>query len=64
VKSEFKFENKGMMAYIGSSEALIDMSAVRDWAKMSGRFSWLLWRSAYFSKSVSVRNKMLIAYHW
>lgn len=52
------------MAYIGSYEALIDMSAVRNWAKMSGRLSWLLWRSAYLSKSVSVRNKMLIAYHW
>ncbi|KAI9475754.1 MAG: FAD/NAD(P)-binding domain-containing protein [Benjaminiella poitrasii] len=61
---EFKFRNNGMMAYIGSHEALVDLSAVHNWAKMSGHLSWLLWRSAYISKSVSVRNKMLIAYHW
>lgn len=52
------------MAYIGSYEAVVDMSAVHNWAKMSGHLSWLLWRSAYISKSVSIRNKMLIAYHW
>ncbi|KAI8981627.1 NDE1, mitochondrial external NADH dehydrogenase [Mycotypha africana] len=60
----FRFKNKGMMAYIGSYEALIDMSAVHNWAKMSGHLSWLLWRSAYLSKSVSIRNKLLIPYHW
>jgi NADH dehydrogenase FAD-containing subunit len=61
---DFQYRNKGMMAYIGSYEALVDMSAIRNWAKMSGHVSWFLWRSAYISKSVSVRNKMLIAYHW
>ncbi|KAI8367170.1 FAD/NAD(P)-binding domain-containing protein [Choanephora cucurbitarum] len=64
VSDEFKFKNNGMMAYIGSYEALVDMSAVKKWAKMSGHLSWFLWRSAYISKSVSIRNKMLIAYHW
>ncbi|KAI8366172.1 hypothetical protein BD560DRAFT_401371 [Blakeslea trispora] len=63
-RNEFKFKNNGMMAYIGSYEALVDMSAVKKWAKMSGHLSWFLWRSAYISKSVSIRNKMLIAYHW
>ncbi|EPB88515.1 hypothetical protein HMPREF1544_04628 [Mucor circinelloides 1006PhL] len=61
---EFKYKNNGIMAYIGSYEALVDMSAWHNWAKMSGHLSWLLWRSAYISKSVSIRNKMLIAYHW
>jgi NADH dehydrogenase FAD-containing subunit len=61
---DFEYKNKGMMAYIGSYEALVDMSAIRNWAKMSGHVSWFLWRSAYISKSVSIRNKMLIAYHW
>lgn len=53
-----------MMAYIGSYEALIDMSAVRGWVEMPGQLSWILWRFAYFGKSVSIRNEMLIAYHW
>ncbi|CEG65172.1 hypothetical protein RMATCC62417_02009 [Rhizopus microsporus] len=62
--SDFKFRNKGMMAYIGTSEALLDMSSVHRSAKKSGRLAWLLWRSAYFSMSMNTRNKMLIAYHW
>jgi NADH dehydrogenase FAD-containing subunit len=61
---DFKFKNRGMMAYIGSSEALVDMSSVHEMAKQSGRLSWLLWRSAYFSMSMNIRNRMLIAYHW
>ncbi|KAI8890688.1 FAD/NAD-P-binding domain-containing protein [Backusella circina FSU 941] len=61
---DFKFKNRGMMAYIGSSEALVDMSSVHAMAKQSGRLSWLLWRSAYFSMSMNIRNRMLIAYHW
>lgn len=52
------------MAYIGTSEALLDMSSVHRSAKKSGRLAWLLWRSAYFSMSMNTRNKMLIAYHW
>ncbi|KAI7903158.1 NDE1, mitochondrial external NADH dehydrogenase [Cokeromyces recurvatus] len=61
---KFKYRDYGMMAYIGSYEALVDMSAVHNWAKMSGHLSWLFWRSVYINKSISIRNKMLIAYHW
>ncbi|KAI9344455.1 FAD/NAD(P)-binding domain-containing protein [Pilaira anomala] len=61
---EFEFKNRGMMAYIGSSEALVDMSSVHELAKKSGHLSWLLWRSAYFSMSMNIRNRMLIPYHW
>ncbi|KAI9011010.1 pyridine nucleotide-disulfide oxidoreductase-domain-containing protein [Phycomyces nitens] len=60
----FEFKNRGMMAYIGSSEALVDMSSVHQLAKKSGHLPWLLWRSAYFSMSMSLRNRMLIPYHW
>lgn len=60
----FTFKNRGSMAYIGSSEALVDMSTVHQKAKRSGHLAWLLWRSAYLSMSVSIRNKMLIPLHW
>lgn len=63
-KQEFMFRNRGTMAYIGSSEALVDMSSIHRKAKNSGHLAWLLWRSAYLSMSVSMRNKMLILYHW
>ncbi|KAG2175574.1 hypothetical protein INT43_001221 [Umbelopsis isabellina] len=60
----FIFKNRGSMAYIGSSEALVDMSTVHQNAKRSGHLAWMLWRSAYLSMSVSLRNKMLIPLHW
>ncbi|KAI8100100.1 pyridine nucleotide-disulfide oxidoreductase-domain-containing protein [Halteromyces radiatus] len=61
---EFEFRNRGMMAYIGGSEALVDMSSVHQGAKNSGRLAWLLWRSAYFSMSMSIRNRLLIPHYW
>lgn len=62
--NNFEFKNKGMMAYIGNYEALVDMSSVHQWAKKSGHLSWLVWRSVYLYKSMDIRNKMLVAYHW
>ncbi|KAG2228905.1 hypothetical protein INT48_004677 [Thamnidium elegans] len=62
--TEFEFKNRGMMAYIGSYEALVDMSSVHELATKSGHLSWLLWRSAYLTMSMSIRNKLLIPIHW
>ncbi|GAA5802081.1 hypothetical protein HPULCUR_007541 [Helicostylum pulchrum] len=62
--TEFEYKDRGMMAYIGSYEALVDMSSVHEQATKSGHLSWLLWRSAYFTMSMSMRNKLLIPIHW
>ena len=32
--------------------------------KEAGRFAWLLWRSAYFTRTLSVRNKILVPFYW
>lgn len=32
--------------------------------KESGRFAWLLWRSAYFTMTLSLRNKILVPTYW
>ncbi|KAH9848656.1 FAD/NAD-P-binding domain-containing protein [Lenzites betulinus] len=32
--------------------------------KETGRLAWLLWRSAYFTKTLSVRNKILVPMYW
>ncbi|KAI8149568.1 FAD/NAD-P-binding domain-containing protein [Fennellomyces sp. T-0311] len=62
--TNFTFKNRGMMAYIGSSEALVDMSSIHQLAKQSGHLAYLVWRSFYFSTTISFRNKMLIPYYW
>ncbi|ESK97028.1 hypothetical protein Moror_6385 [Moniliophthora roreri MCA 2997] len=63
----FKFNNKGSLAYIGDWKAIYDRSAVdKDGplSKESGRTAWLLWRSAYFTMTLSVRNKILVPFYW
>ncbi|KAG5639093.1 hypothetical protein H0H81_007037 [Sphagnurus paluster] len=55
----FQFKNFGSMAYIGNWRAIYDRSGTSDgfMSKESGRVAWLLWRSAYFTMTLSVRNK-------
>ncbi|PKC03973.1 hypothetical protein RhiirA5_449905 [Rhizophagus irregularis] len=60
----FKFLNLGSMAYIGKKEAVVDMTPVSNKAIESGRLAWIFWRSAYFTMTVSLRNKMLIPMYW
>lgn len=56
----FKYKHMGMMAYIGEQRALADLKNV----KGRGFTAWLFWRSAYLTKLVSLRNKMLVAQDW
>lgn len=56
----FKFKNLGTMAYLGSWRAIHQSSA----DELKGRAAWILWRTAYLTKSMSVRNKILIPVYW
>jgi len=62
----FKFNNAGSLAYIGGWEAVIDRThaAHGPRGKETGRLAWLLWRSAYFTMTLSVRNKILVPTYW
>lgn len=64
VTEPFAFKNFGTMAYIGSWEAVVDMTNINEKAKKSGTFAWIFWRSSYLTMSVSLRNKMLIPMYW
>jgi len=56
----FRYNHFGMLAYIGGNRALADLETYkgRGWA------TWLLWRSAYLSRIVSVKNKVLVMFDW
>lgn len=56
----FKFRNLGTMAYLGSWRAIHQSSG----DELKGRAAWILWRTAYLTKSMSVRNKLLIPVYW
>lgn len=55
----FEFYNMGSMAYLGDWIAVYDRTNVESGpkAKEAGRLAWLLWRSAYFTRTISIRNK-------
>ncbi|KDE06866.1 NADH dehydrogenase [Microbotryum lychnidis-dioicae p1A1 Lamole] len=61
----FEFHNQGIMTYIGNWKALFDRSgATQDGFREGGRFAWLLWRSAYWVKAMSWRNRCTLAFYW
>ncbi|KAF5325211.1 hypothetical protein D9619_009736 [Psilocybe cf. subviscida] len=64
---QFSFHNKGSLAYIGNWKAIYDRTpgeAETFMSKETGRVAWLLWRSAYFTMTLSLRNKILIPTCW
>jgi len=56
----FRYHHFGMLAYVGSNRALADLAAV----KGHGWTTWIFWRSAYLTKLVSVKNKILVLFDW
>ena len=62
----FEFNNAGSLAYVGGWEAVFDRTRAARGPKNkeTGRVAWLLWRSAYFTKTLSVRNKILVPVYW
>ncbi|KAL5478417.1 hypothetical protein ACEPAI_2601 [Sanghuangporus weigelae] len=66
VEEPFRFHNRGSLAYLGDWKALYDRSKVESGPKggETGRLAWLLWRSAYFTGTLSIRNKITVPYYW
>ncbi|KAF5373261.1 hypothetical protein D9615_007477 [Tricholomella constricta] len=62
----FEFKNFGSLAYIGNWKAIYDRPGVEEgfMTKESGRVAWLLWRSAYFTMTLSWKNKILVPFYW
>jgi NADH:ubiquinone reductase (non-electrogenic) len=56
----FKFKNFGMLAYIGDHKALADLPQF----KGTGFKTFVFWRSAYLTKLVSFKNKLLVIFDW
>ncbi len=57
---DFKYHHRGMLAYIGSNRAIADLQNF----KAKGFTTWLFWRSAYLTKLVSLKNKILVFGDW
>ena len=66
VAPPFRFLNLGILAYVGGSEALVqvDVGGQGKKLKNAGRAGFALWRSVYLSKQYGLRNRMLVAVDW
>ncbi|EJT78833.1 hypothetical protein, variant [Gaeumannomyces tritici R3-111a-1] len=56
----FAFRNWGTMAYLGGWRAIHQSSA----DELKGWAAWVLWRTAYLTYSMSVRNKIVVPFYW
>ena len=64
VARPFQFLNLGILAYVGDSKALAQVSLGDSTLKDTGRRAFALWRSVYLAKQVSLRNRVLVAGDW
>ncbi|KAL2263047.1 hypothetical protein VTK26DRAFT_8411 [Humicola hyalothermophila] len=56
----FRFRNWGTLTYLGSWKAIHQGRSDR----LRGWVAWVVWRGAYLTKSMSVRNKLLVPIYW
>jgi len=64
----FSFLNLGILAYVGKSEALVQIAVGGEdndrKVKGAGQAGFALWRSVYLSKQYGLRNRILVAVDW
>ena len=60
----FQFLNLGVLAYVGASQALAQVSIDDKNILGYGPVGFLLWRGIYWSKQVSWRNRVLVGLDW
>ena len=58
----FSFVDLGMLAYVGEEKALAEIPKVR--LRLRGAITYLFWRSAYLTRLVSLKNKVLVLFDW
>lgn len=59
-RKPFKFKNWGTMTYLGNWTAIHQSSA----DELKGWMAWVLWRTAYLTRSMSIRNKLTVPFYW
>ena len=62
----FVYKHLGSMASVGHHKALVDLRGSKQASgfSLTGLKSWLIWRSAYLSRSISWRSRFYVAVNW
>lgn len=62
---QFKYAHLGSMAQVGQWKGVYDATQIGQYGPpVKGFLAFLLWRAAYWTKQVSVQNKVLILMYW
>lgn len=64
---KFQYKNRGAMASMGFGGGVTDLTSTdlpSPQTTLSGYASFIVWRSTYLSKQLSVQNAMLIPMFW
>ncbi|KAF2078453.1 hypothetical protein CYY_000203 [Polysphondylium violaceum] len=59
----FKYRHMGTLAYIGDHQAVAEFKGDST-TTFEGYFTYYLWRSVYFTKLLSMRNRVLVSFDW
>ncbi|XP_078156949.1 internal alternative NAD(P)H-ubiquinone oxidoreductase A1, mitochondrial-like [Carex rostrata] len=62
----FEYHHLGSMASVGRYKALVDLKQNKDSDGLShaGFLGWLMWRTAYLTRTYSWRNRIYVAANW
>jgi NADH dehydrogenase FAD-containing subunit len=60
----FQFFDMGILAYTGQNSALAQVQADHTLIKAKGYVGFGLWRSVYFMKQASMRNRFMVGIDW
>ncbi|GAM27477.1 hypothetical protein SAMD00019534_106530 [Acytostelium subglobosum LB1] len=63
----FKYHHMGTLAYVGDHNAVFELKSADGKSSSTtseGLATFILWRSAYLSKCLSIRNRVLVAFDW
>ena len=64
LKKPFEFLSLGIMASVGNDKAIAQVEAFDNKLNVWGSPAFLLWKSVYITKQVSLRNRVLILFDW
>ena len=59
-REAFRFVDKGQMATIGRSRAIVEIGRLR----FSGWFAWITWLVVHIYFLVGFKNRLLVVLHW
>lgn len=60
----FKYKHHGVLAYVGSEKAIVDLVVGESKYSFAGNSGFLFWKSSYLSMCLTFKNRILVALDW